>query len=108
VEYELKKAMNLPVRKKCLLPDAVPTIHTVPCSTMSPSAYGQENFVYTSPVAFSTPAPASQLPPPKKMRTAFRKRECARVSKVGEKGEGVGINGQAKTLPKLYLRFVSK
>jgi hypothetical protein len=22
--------------------------------------------------------------------------------------EGVGINGQAKTLPKLYLRFVSK
>jgi hypothetical protein len=32
------------------------------------------------------------------MRTAFRKRECARVSKVGEKGEGVGINGQAKTL----------
>jgi hypothetical protein len=22
------------------------------------------------------------------MRTAFRKRECARVSKVGEKGEG--------------------
>ena len=89
VEYELKKAMNLPVRKKCLLPDAVLTIHTVPCSTtMSPSAYGQENFVYTSPVAFSTPAPASQLPPPKKMRTAFRKRECARVSKVGEKGEG--------------------
>jgi hypothetical protein len=45
-------------------------------------------FVYTSPVAFSTPAPASQLPPPKKMRTAFRKRECARISKVGEKGEG--------------------
>ena len=89
MEYELKKAMNLPVRKKCLLPDAVPTIHTVPCSTMmSPSAYGPENFVYTSPVAFSTPAPASQLPPPKKMRTAFRKRECARVSKVGEKGEG--------------------
>jgi hypothetical protein len=42
------------------------------------------------------------------MRTAFRKRECARVSKVGEKGERVGINGQAKTLPKLYLRFVSK
>jgi hypothetical protein len=29
VEYELKKAMNLPVRKKCLLPDAVPTmVHT--------------------------------------------------------------------------------
>jgi hypothetical protein len=27
---------------------------------MSPSAYGQEHFVYTSPVAFSTPAPASQ------------------------------------------------
>jgi hypothetical protein len=47
------------------------------------------DIVYTSPVAFSTPAPASQLPPPKKMRTAFRKRECARVSKVGEKGEGV-------------------
>ena len=46
VEYELKKAMNLPVRKKRLLPDPVPTIHTVPCSTttMSPSAYGQENF----------------------------------------------------------------
>jgi uncharacterized protein (DUF2235 family) len=45
VEYELKKAMNLPVRKKCLLPDAVPTIHTVPCSTttMTPSAYGQES-----------------------------------------------------------------
>ena len=71
-------------------------------------SYGQENVVYTSPVAFSTPAPASQLPPPKKMRTAFRKRECARVSKVGGKGEGVGINDQAKTLPKLYLRFVSK
>lgn len=106
VEYELKKTMNLPVRKKCLLPDAVPTIHTMPCSTMSPS-YGQENFVYTSPVSFSTPAPASQLPPPKKMRTAFRKRECAKVSKVGEKGEG-GIHGQAITLPKLYLRFVSK
>ena len=87
VEYELKKAMNLPVRKKCLLPDAVPTIHTVPCSTMSPS-YGQENFVYTSPVSFSTPAPASQLPPSKKMRTSFRKRECARVSKVGKKGGG--------------------
>jgi hypothetical protein len=29
---------------------------------MSPSDYGQENIVYTSPVAFSTPAPASQLP----------------------------------------------
>jgi hypothetical protein len=38
---------------------------------MSPSAYGQDNFAYTSPVAFSPPAPASQLPPPKKMRTAF-------------------------------------
>jgi hypothetical protein len=60
-------------------------------------------------VAFSTPASASQVPPPKKMRTAFRKREWAWVSKVGKKGgEGVGINGQAKTLPKLYLRFVSK
>ena len=78
--------MNLPVRRKRLLPDAVPAIHTVPCSTttMSPS---QENFVYTSPVAFSTPASASQLPPPKKMRTAFRKREWARV-KVGKKGGG--------------------
>jgi hypothetical protein len=36
----------------------------------------------------ATPAPASQLPPSKKRRTAFRKRACARVSKVREKGEG--------------------
>ena len=41
VEYELKKAMNLPVRKKCLLPDAVPTIHTVPCSTTTETLFYQ-------------------------------------------------------------------
>lgn len=76
LEYEVKKSMNIPVKKKRLLRHAVPTIHTVGLAEQ------QEQDQSTSPgtpVLASTPLHGHVMSPPKKMRTAFRKRECARV-----------------------------
>lgn len=64
MEYSIKKAMGLEVKKKCLLPDAVPTIHTVDTMPSSRSA-SPENTMRPSQ--------------PQKIRAAFRKRECMRV-----------------------------
>lgn len=69
MEYSIKKAMGLEVKKKCLLPDAVPTIHTVdtmPSRKRSSRSASPENTMRPSQ--------------PKKNRAAFRKRECMRVS----------------------------
>lgn len=96
MEYELKKSMHLEVRKKHLLPHAVPTIQTfgnvVRCIRTPRS--GQTDLPSSSPVISlftATPMTGTCTPtvhvgdthvglsPPKNMRAAFRKRECARV-----------------------------
>jgi len=70
--------MNIPVKRKRLLPHAVPTIHTVGLAEQ----HEQEQSTSESPgtpVLSSTPLHGHVMSPPKKIRTAFRKRECARV-----------------------------
>lgn len=69
MKYSIKKAMGLEVKKKCLLPDAVATIHTVdtmPSRKRSSRSASPENTMRPSQ--------------PQKIRAAFRKRECMRVS----------------------------
>lgn len=79
VEYRIKKSLGIEVKKKRLLPDAVPTIHLTgskPSTCMSSNSpiHDASNLNVThvsdigSPVAASTP-----------VRGAFRKRECLRV-----------------------------
>lgn len=78
IEYELKKSMNIKVKKKVLLSHAVPTIQTVPeIQSQQPAANDSDtSLVITRPLMSSTPVC------PQKERKAYRKRECARVSYI--------------------------
>ena len=67
MEYRIKKSMNIPVKRKVLLPTAVPTIH----ATINE---GEEMKMPRHPVLTSTPLHGPALSPPKKLRTAYRKR----------------------------------
>ncbi|XP_062601407.1 uncharacterized protein LOC134263113 [Saccostrea cucullata] len=70
-EYLIKESMGFEVKRKSLLPDAMPTVHTVDvsCPEKRPNPYASPSH-----------QGASERPSqPKKMRAAFRKRECMRV-----------------------------
>ena len=75
IEYEIKKSLNIPVKRKVLLPTAVPTIHARISITED-----EELETRGPPVLTSSPLHGKALSPPKKLRTAYRKQECTRVS----------------------------
>ncbi|XP_061170057.1 THAP domain-containing protein 10-like [Saccostrea echinata] len=67
LEYSIKKSMGIEVKKKNLLPEAIPTVQTVDSDKRAEAS---------SLSRHESPERPSQ---PKKMRPAFRKRECMRV-----------------------------
>ncbi|XP_061192241.1 uncharacterized protein LOC133200466 [Saccostrea echinata] len=67
LEYSIKKSMGIEVKKKNLLPEAIPTVQTVDSDKRAEAS---------SLSRHGSPERHSQ---PKKMRPAFRKRECLRV-----------------------------
>lgn len=88
-----KKAMGLEVKKKCLLLDAVPTIHTVdtiPSRKRSSRSASPENTMRPSQ--------------PKKIRAAFRKRECIRVSCIKFISKMNSLNIEWCLIKKKYLQ----
>ena len=70
LEYSIKKNLGIVVKKKSLLPDAVPTIHLVG------SVEKITGCKRSASQSFDSLARPSQ---PKQMRSAYRKRECTRV-----------------------------
>jgi hypothetical protein len=77
LEYSLKKSVGMSIKRKLLLRNAVPTIHFAGDSKSV--LLGKRNSS-TLPNAGENAATTSRPSQPKKMRSAFVKRECIRVS----------------------------
>ena len=74
MEYSLKKAVGITVKRKSLLKDAVPSIHF--SGTVNSSILGKRT---SSSHGGNLKGETSRPSQPKKMRPAFLKRECFRV-----------------------------
>ncbi|XP_062596145.1 uncharacterized protein LOC134257557 [Saccostrea cucullata] len=70
MEYMIKRSIGMEVKKKSLLPDAVPTIHLI--GTVNPLLGKRSSSDVDAP---TTSRPSQQ----KKIRSAFLKRECFRA-----------------------------